>query len=335
MFGDLKQKYFLKIISIKLLIVVMIFSQSHAGKLHFGILSVVKDKIDRLEEKKQAELYAANKWSLEGKAINEPYLFDVCVVQLDNGTYRLYGELHSANPVIRTYTSIDGTSWTLENSNIISGSGPCVVRIASNQWRIYYNGGAAGISSATSNDGVAFGASASVFQPDGSAYEQRVSFARVLKINDGLYRMYYDATDSSEVTRILSAYSADGVNWTRDSGVRIDPSYFGDPQSVRVAHACPVNDNGLIKLFFAGGYPEKDISFSGIYMAVSSDGINFNICSSPEIISTIENGTILISQDPWVISIAGIWRMYYGIYAGADVVEQSAIYSATKNDLFP
>lgn len=31
-------------------------------------------------------------WQYEGKRIDEPYLFDVTVVRLDDGRYRLYGE---------------------------------------------------------------------------------------------------------------------------------------------------------------------------------------------------------------------------------------------------
>ncbi len=266
----------------------------------------------------------------EGRRIDDPYFFDVSVIRLDDGTYRMYGEKRGN---VESYRSRDGLVWQKEEGVRLQGAAfPSVVRTDDGGFRMYYvpsaNTGEPQnrIKSAVSSDGLSFQVESGARYVAGSALEERLSGPRVLKADEDLYRMYFTAASGSgddELVLILSASSPDGLTFTREEGVRIDPR---EPPLVgkRAAHAYPLQHAGGVRLYFAGAHAQ---GFGGILSAESGDGLDFTVNPFPEIAEK-ERG--LGPQDPCVVPVPGGLRMYYGIYRGPEVVEESAIYSAFR-----
>jgi hypothetical protein len=91
-----------------------------------------------------------------------------------------------------------------------------------------YYGGHPGIAAAVSSDGVTWQAvTLSGFPP--SQPDRAYSGLDVVPLPDNSYRMYYSLRVPSPqftmtgVERIHSAVSKDGLNWSDEAGVRIDP----------------------------------------------------------------------------------------------------------------
>lgn len=82
----------------------------------------------------------------------------------------------------------------------------------------------------------------------------------VIDIGNGQYRMYY--SEEPEVAdfkaRVFSATTTDGINWTKEDGVRKTGATF--PDLVKL-------DNGTYRIYFQNNREIKS--------AVSSDGLNF------------------------------------------------------------
>ncbi|MCG2739958.1 MAG: hypothetical protein L6300_06925, partial [Syntrophaceae bacterium] len=170
-------------------------------------------------------------WSYEGKLIDEVYLFDVTVVILDDGRYRLYGEASDiGNHTVVSYTSSDGLDFQKEDGYRLTGAFmPFAVKLADGRFRLYYTDqagnppapGARAIMSATSEDGLNFtveGGDRLTY--NGSSYESAgIRSAKILQLDNGTYRMYYHGIDGDEHWRVLSATSQNGLNWTREVGV--------------------------------------------------------------------------------------------------------------------
>ena len=93
---------------------------------------------------------------------------------------------------------------------------------------------------------------------------------------------------------------------------------------LRVAHAWPVmTSDGQIQLFFAGASTKG----GGILSAISDNGIDFTVNPFPEIKGVSYD---VSPQDPCVITMNNVQRIYYGIYKGPEIVPESGIYSAIK-----
>ena len=283
---------------------------------------------DAIEDTDEEDTYTSP-WVVEkGKKIEDPYFFDVSIVRLDDGRYRMYGELHGD---ITSYVSSDGLSWEPEDGKRVENAGfPFVMKLSNGRWRMFYVPSGGGVIqdhflSAVSYDGLNFEVEDGHRYDAETDYEANIQSPRIIKM-DGTYRLYYTAisgTGAEETARILSAKSNDGLNFVHEEGVRIDPT---KPPLVglRVAHAWPVmTSDGQIQLFFAGA-STKD---GGILSAISDDGIDFTVNPFPEI---KELGNGISPQDPCVVTINNVQRMYYGIYKGPEVVPESGIYSAIK-----
>lgn len=130
----------------------------------------------------------------------------------------------------------------------------------------------------------------------------------ILMLDNGLYRIYYNNPDG-----IFSAISEDGINFTKERGVRLSGTgILGDPEWQ--AHGATVIrlDDGSYRMYYIGatgvGGPGHDIH--RIYSAISSDGLNF----TREGIRIESEGTI---DDGWasvpeiVRTFDGRYRLYY------------------------
>ncbi|MBU1177991.1 VCBS repeat-containing protein [Patescibacteria group bacterium] len=267
-------------------------------------------------------------WNVEGeKIIAEPHFFDVSVVQLSDGRYRMYGELYGS---IKSYVSDDGLDWRAEaGTRMESAAFPYVTGITGG-WRMFYVPAGGGLEqnqflSAVSSDGLTF------TQEDGIRYTagsecDTISGPRIIELDNGSSRLYYtgvSGSGSSERSDIFSAVASDGLNFTHENGMRIN-STVSPLIGSRAAHAFPIeNSAGEIELYFAGATGNG----GGIFSAVSNNGLDFTINPYPQI---QELGNSISPQDPYIIETGNNWRMYYGLYRGAEVVTESGIYLADK-----
>ncbi|MCK4305567.1 MAG: hypothetical protein KAY24_15120 [Candidatus Eisenbacteria sp.] len=290
-----------------------------------------------------------NGWAWEGKAIDEPYLFDVTVIRLDDGKYRLYGGAPDNPHAVNSYISDDGLNFQKEEGyRLTEAFMPFAVKLTDGKFRLYYTDqetsigeyGGRAIMSAISDSGLTF----AVEEGDrltytGDGYElSGIRGAKILQLNDGSYRMYYHGIDANSYWRVLSAVSNDGLNWTRDQGVRIDPSDLCPPQT-GIGNMGPfISSDGIVHLYLTTSKCD-DMNYSndqgGIFDVVSADGLTFTICDRP-VIETYyladsyagnPGDPKAVPQDAAVIMTDNGLRMYFGVYSGPTVIDESAIYS--------
>lgn len=282
-------------------------------------------------------------WSYEGKLIDEVYLFDVTVVILDDGRYRLYGEASDiGNHTVVSYTSSDGLDFQKEDGYRLTGAFmPFAVKLADGRFRLYYTDqagnppapGARAIMSATSEDGLNFtveGGDRLTY--NGSSYESAgIRSAKILQLDNGTYRMYYHGIDGDEHWRVLSATSQNGLNWTREVGVRLDPSDLCQGVT-RIGNVAPlITPEGTYHLYVAA-LVCGDSFINGILDITSSDGLTFTT-DATAIIEGYGNDTAEINpEDPAAIMADSGIRIYFAPYgAQGSVIQESGIHSVFFN----
>jgi hypothetical protein len=299
-------------------------------------------------------------WSYETKVIDDAYFYDVSVVQLADGRYRLYGgpdvDHYSASQhAVWSYESPDGLNFTKDaGSRIESGAFlPFAVRLPDGRIRLYYCDTSdpntlSPIKSAVSAtaEGLNFTIEAgNRLAPSGQGYETGpLQDPRVIRLPDDTYRMYYTAMEGTEqdsLERILSAHSTDGLNFTRDDGVRLYPRDLCPGETSFNHFTAFIGPTGMYHLYFAGGTCGQDYwnTQSGITDARSEDGLNFTVDTSglnnPIIEGYFKDPQESIFESPYaapydpaiVVLDEGI-RLYFGVYQGPLVIEESGIYCA-------
>lgn len=260
-------------------------------------------------------------WQKEGAIFDDPTIYDVEVLPLAEGGYRMYFQQEGG---IKTATSSDGKNFTIEEGIRLQGEMPTVVKISDGKWRMYFVKQAA-IHSATSKDGLKWTIEKGTRLTAGGQYDpDNIAHPAVIALPTGGYRMYYDGevhrTEQDYTWRILSATSEDGLSWVKDEEVRINveeaPLYAN-----LVWSPCTEYDNseGLYHLYFATKQSSDSTLPNGIYSATSHDGLIFTVSHEPELAS--ENGETSSYQDPFVLGSPEGKRMYYR-------VNGSGIYSA-------
>lgn len=159
------------------------------------------------------------------------------VIQLSNGSYRMYYTAQNASDLrwdIYSAISPDGLSWTKEAGvriprtfgGIHVGS-PEIVALSNGTFRLYFSGSddfgttAGKILSATSNDGLTWNQEAGVrLGADNQGY---LFQPNIITLSDGRLRMYTTGNGIDDPWwEIYSAVSIDGVNWSKEPGIRVD-----------------------------------------------------------------------------------------------------------------
>lgn len=308
-------------------------------------------------------------WELEtDRRIEDEYFFDSWIVQLEDGSYRLYAnspdQIHSNTPAFDSYHSEDGLIFTNEPGYRFEENGcfmPCVLHLSNNIYRCYYTdqssrpncgvgedcAGRSIKSALSTNGGMDFVTEGDCLVCDTNLPHEfkGVRGARVLALTNGTYRMYYHAIDSNSVWRILSASSSNGLSWIRDAGVRIDPTDYC-PESKSVRNFAPIipYDGKLIHLFITMSQCGEDWDNlqSGLFDSTSTNGLNFTVAEEPIVqnyfIESAYTGNPgedpqAMPQDPTAIVTSNGMRLYFGIYNGPDVlVNTSGIYSVRCPD---
>ncbi len=242
-----------------------------------------------------------------------------------------------------------GIEWTkdatpaIEVNPLVPGNGaltPNVVAVAGGGYRMYYTGFAPGVKK---NDHL--GHILSAFSPDGSAWThdpgvridvhsphatERTLCPDVVPMPGGGYRMYYEARRPDAPTVILSATSADGLDWELEGGVRVGNGEwsYGSPRCVYFP-----TDRGLLYRLYFHHYSFPFVSGldaqNNIVSAVSVNGLDFEIEPGVRIAQETERESYAVYA-PEVVRLGdGSFRMFYAAWAvGID----GGVFTAVSDD---
>jgi predicted GH43/DUF377 family glycosyl hydrolase len=210
---------------------------------------------------------------------------------LPDGTYRMYYS-HERYPFgdpewgqILSAVSTDGIAWVTESGIRIDYGGaydslralcPNITQLPDGTYRMYYKGHDGEryrILSAISNDGLTWIKEAGVRIDIGGTYDSfEVGAPQVIEVPDGRYIMFYEGFDAPWSGRILSAVSTDGLTWTKESGICIDPEQVpGGPYSqVYPGEIMKLSDNQYRMYFSADRYPWEGGDRLRIFSAIGT-----------------------------------------------------------------
>jgi len=234
-----------------------------------------------------------------------------------------------------------GPDTSLDSMSILT---PNVVRLPTGWYRMYYTGLGPGrpfeasqgyILSALSTDGLTWhkepGIRLDVHEPFASS---RVLCPDVIPLPDGRWRMYFQAASSDGPSVVLSAVSADGLEWRPEPGARVSDANwsFGSPRCIYVES--PGTPLGLTyRLYFHHySYPMRSglDAQNHIMSAISDDGLNFRFESGVRIAQESAERESYAVYAPEVIRLAdGSYRMYY---SGWSDRIRGGVFSAASGD---
>lgn len=217
---------------------------------------------------------------------------------------------------------------------------PNVVALPGGGYRMYYTSFAPGVTE-DDHDGHILSASSpdcSSWTPDpGVRIDLHAPHATlrtlcpdVVPMPGGGYRMYYEARSPDAPTVILSATSADGLDWTLEDGVRISDGVWswGTPRCVYFE-----TDRGLEYRLYFHHYSFPMVSGldarNHIVSAVSSDGLDFEMEPGVRVAQETERETFAV-YSPDVVRLGdGTFRMYFAAWAeGID----GGVFTAVSDD---
>jgi predicted GH43/DUF377 family glycosyl hydrolase len=182
-----------------------------------------------------------------------------------------------------------------------NGSVPYIWVVDDTAYRLYY-AGPGGILSAWSGDGLSFTYEPGVRIPPGDSMEQIVADPSVVRVSGGM-RMYYKGATGpggpgQARHRIFSAFSTDGLAWTKE-GLRYQNPVYPDNGWTSVPDALRLND-GRVRIYYTS-------ATGGIRSIISDDGLVF----APE------NGVRLPCVDPNVLYLPdSSYRMFFAMPVG-------------------
>lgn len=287
-----------------------------------------------------------NPWVIEGNVLADNDYNNPVVMQLSNGSYRMY--FHDHNSML-TAASADGRHFSTP-TKLFDGQMPTVIQLPDGRYRMYYMVNADpqamnqppgpnqtppqphpqqmncadncvaspnNLVSAVSSDGLHWTQEPGVrLSTDGGKYDKNtIIHPSVIRLGDGAYKLYYDGETDPEGSlalvhhyrKILSASSKDGLTWTKDSGYRIDEK----PVHTWEAYSPKaIYEDGKVTLRFT--------TPNGIYQASSADGLNFTISKNPiftpgRVPMPTDLGALGSYQDSFVMKVPGGHRMYFWI----------------------
>jgi hypothetical protein len=273
-------------------------------------------------------------WTLSVKTTDE-IITDPSVVALPDGSFRIYGNDGNQQPtrVISLISTDGGITFTREAGyRVVEDANhdaffPDVVALPNGQFRMYltdqrtYVGtiGAPAFISAISDDGLNF-----TWEPgerlvySGTGDEiTGIRNENVVLLSNGTYRMYYVAN-----ARVLSAVSPDGLTFTREPGIRHDPTTLCPAATVWENPKLYLDATGVAHMFTAGSAC-TDVNHSnevlGIFEGTSPDGLTFTFSSVAVIqdyyIRSLYHGNptdpVELAEDPMLTLTPAGLRMYF------------------------
>jgi hypothetical protein len=226
---------------------------------------------------------------------------NVTVVALPDGRYRMYGEgaAPAGSPggqrAIYSYISEDAVNFTPEPGVRFIHNGvhhPDVVRMKDGSFRMYYEDQSdptrlrTTFRSAWSADGLSFTEDPGTRLTLLNSGMETVGIleVHVVLTPAGIFRMYYMSGPGTAY--MLSATSADGLEWTREPGARMSGQELC-PLDPSVGAFDPLYDlGGRLRMYGAATLCTASASSSGgwrrgVWEAISTDGVNFSTTSFP------------------------------------------------------
>ncbi len=288
-----------------------------------------------------AKLPEQAKWQFGDQVFSDTGIVNIDVVELDDGSFRAY---YMYSDGIRSAISTDqGLTFTLESGlRIASAQHSAVLELEDGRTRIYYStGSSGGVISAISSDGLNFTTEAGIRVPLGAAGEPdagAIIHPVIIALADGSgFRIYYDADaggtgDTNDWKGIRSAFSADGLNFTKDEGFRVSESTNLKFASLVWSPFIEYDaDDELYKLYVSN---EGSASKQGVILATSTDGLDFSVIKKPIVKrdkrlgpnSPGVGGLPGLPQDVFIINVDEGKRMFY--WSAGD----HGIYSALLED---
>ena len=225
---------------------------------------------------------------------------DPSVLTMADGTYRMYFSIAKTGVAAALYyaTSSDGAAWTAQPAVLladVSVSRP--YKLSDGRIRLYYNANSnSEFLSAISSDGLSWTVESGKRLSLSSDGEDKaaIDMGTVDTFDGSTYRMYYGGakTSSNPIPyKILSATSADGLDFTRELGVRF------------------TSDTGRAT------HPHVFKHGSKYIMYYSTNNIVYKATSDNALTWTEIGSTGVAGNDPFVMQLSnGNWRMFYGTY---------------------
>jgi hypothetical protein len=303
-------------------------------------------------------LRVSNGWAYEGVVLTMSQTgnggSDPFVIRLDDGRTRIYYAVADTpgDPDwwgMVSWISADGLNFTKEAGYRFEGYtifGHWIVRNPDGSFRMYWldqkqgpvnNLGYKAIRSALSTDGGwTFTAdSGERLTYSGTGYETNgIGTGRVVLFPNGQYRMYYGGV--SDYGRILSAVSTDGLNFTRENGVRLDklcPAESGAPGVTPFVDALGTIHTFLWGTRCTGNYANAK---AGLFDGTTADGLILNIAASPFVQGYSKDGTMntwIGPQDHAVVQTPQGLRVYFILYGPTGLVPETALYSVINTSI--
>lgn len=303
-------------------------------------------------------LRIAGGWTYEGVVLDMSQTGnggpDPFILRLDDGRFRLYYAVadRPADPDwwgMVSWISDDGLSFTKEAGYRFEGYtlfGHCIVRNPDGSFRMYWldqkqgsvnNRGYKAIKSALSTDGgwTFVGDPGERLTYSGTGYETNgIGGSRIILLPDGRFRMYYGG--DSDHGRLLSAVSADGLDFAREDGVRLDvlcPPEGGAPGITPVIDALGTFHTFARAVRCTGNYVN---SHTGLFDGTTTDGLNIAIASLPFIAGYSNDGTLANQVEPedfTVVQTPQGLRIYFILYNAGRIIPETALYSAINTSI--
>ena len=185
-----------------------------------------------------------NPWVIEGNVVTQNNYNNAVVIKLDDGTYRMY--LHDSDKMLSAASS-DGKKFG-EFTELFQGEMPTIIKLDDGRWRMYYF----------------VNAGQNAPQPQMQPQQPQP--------------MPNGGDMPAPKHELVSAVSSDGVQWTREDGVRLT-STPGSYDAGTMIHPSVIRLNdGTYKLYYDGEVPDTHsyalvIKFRKILSASSKDGL--------------------------------------------------------------
>jgi len=171
------------------------------------------------------------------------------IIELTNGSYRMIYEGQDSNHDRRLFSAFseDGFHWSKEEGvrfqeygdgkpDELFTSVPDIIRLDNGDLRMYYTRGITSAMALSTDEGITW------------TKERNLDFDRIvidpdiLLLDDGTYKLFFTSFDSEfgvGSQYVMSASSSDGINFTVDSGKRLEPvsehMLLLDPDIIRLS----------------------------------------------------------------------------------------------------
>lgn len=212
---------------------------------------------------------------------------DVSVVLLANGKLRAY--VFAQNKGIEIAESADnGKSFTRVGNAFGGDKGngqPRAVVLSDGRYRLYTTS-SGGINCSISSDGLTFTLEkANCLLASDYSEPSGLTGPGVVQLSTGKWKAYFSglprAGTGPDPWKMYSASSDDGVNWTRDPGVRIGVGSPNNKRSAEHPTAIRHSDNSITVFYFDNGADPEGTgkiynNGNGLHYSHSSDGLTFS-----------------------------------------------------------